>query len=261
MNSTRWLVNFFAATCLPTLAFAHDIDFHIPPSEPARAAIEKMAASGQREVEAFFHLRFNETIHMTVAPSRAEFDAAFPASWGMGKTECWMVAMGVADFLVMLSPSVWRAQACEHDPGDAQEIQRIVTHELVHVFHGQHNPSRDFTGADDIGWFIEGLAVLASGQLDRERLTKTVDAVKAGEMPKSLGNVWSGPNRYGRAGSLVQYLDVKYGRHMLVELLPIVKQSDLLARLGVSEGQLLHDWNVWLLSRFAETTYRSPSSK
>lgn len=219
------------------------------PSEPAQPAIKKMAATGQRGVEAFFQLRFPEAIHMTVAPSRAEFDAAFPSSWNMGKTECWMVAVGVADFLVMLSPAVWNSQACDHDPGNSTEVQRIVTHELVHVFHGQHNPSRDFTGAEDIGWFIEGLAVLASGQLDRERLSRTTDAVRAGDVPKTLGDTWSGPNRYGRAGSVVQYIDVKYGRRKLNELLPIVKQSELLARLDITEEKLLRDWKEWLLSK------------
>jgi len=208
-----------------------------------------MAAKGQRQVEAFFHTRFAEPIHLTVAPSRAEFDAAFPASWGMGKTECWMVAMGVADFLVILSPSVWKTAACDHNPGDATEVQRIVTHELVHVFHGQHNPSRDFTGAEEIGWFEEGLAVLASGQLDQERMSRLVDAVRAGDVPKSLADTWTGPNRYGRAGSVVQYLDVKYGRKTIVALLPMVKQSVMLVRLGVTEEQLLRDWKTWLLSR------------
>jgi len=237
------------AACLGRIACAHDIDLKVPSSDPVRAEIAKMAEKGQRQVEAFFHQRFTEVIHMTVVPHRAEFDAAFPASWGMGKTECWMVATGVADFLVMLSPSAWKQETCEHNPDDATEVQRIVTHELVHVFHGQHNPSRDFTGADDIGWFVEGLAVLASGQLDDARLSRTVDAVRAGDVPKALSEVWTGPNRYGRAGSLVQYLDVKLGRARLRELLRVVKQPELLANIGLTEQQLLRDWQAWLLSR------------
>jgi hypothetical protein len=244
--SRTWLL---AAASLARIAAAHDIDLKVPPADPTGAGIAKMLDKGQRQVEAFFHQRFREVVHVTVAPNRAEFDAAFPASWGMGKTECWMVATGVADFLVMLSPSVWKQQSCDHDPDDATEVQRIVTHELVHVFHGQHNPSRDFTGADDVGWFVEGLAVLASGQLDGARLKRTVDAARAGDSPKNLGDTWTGPNRYGRAGSLVQYIDTKYGRRALIELLPIMKQSDLLARLGLTEDQLLHDWQAWLLSK------------
>ena len=241
-----WRGSLVAITCLGSLARAHDIDFKAPPTDPDRAKIAKMLDAGQHQVETFFHQPFKEVIHVTLAPTRADFDAAFPAAWGMGKTECWMVATGVADFLVLLSPSVWKAQTCDHDPDDATEVQRIVTHELVHVFHGQHNPSRDFTGADEVGWFVEGLAVLASGQLDRERLQRTVDAVRAGDVPKTLNDSWSGPNRYGRAGSLVQYLDSTYGRTKLIELLPVTRQSELLQRLGITEARLLHDWQAWL---------------
>jgi hypothetical protein len=208
-----------------------------------------MATKGRRDVEAFFHLRFPEVIHLTVANNRTDFNKAFPAAWGMDKTECWMVGVGVADFLVLLSPSAWKQEACDHDAEDKTEVQRIVTHELVHVFHGQRNPSRDFTSAEDIGWFVEGLAVLVSGQLDAARLSKTADAVRAGDVPKSLSATWSGPHRYGRAGSMLQYLDVKYGRQMLIALLPVVKQSDLLARLGVTEEEFLQDWKAWLLTK------------
>lgn len=224
-----------AAACLGGLATAGDADY------------SKMIDKGQREVEAFFGSRFPEPIHLTIAPSRADFDKAFPASWGMGKTECWMVGVGVADFMVLLSPAAWKKEACEHNPDDATEVQRLVTHELVHVFHGQHNPTRDFTGAEEIGWFNEGLAVLASGQLDAERLSRTVDAVRSGDEPKTLGEMWTGKNKYGRAGSMVRYLDEKYGRKTLIALLPVVKQADLLARLGVTEDQLLRNWKAWLL--------------
>jgi hypothetical protein len=247
MNLYRSAVLLAAAASLGTLAAARDIDLQVSPSDPTRAEIAQMAVQGRRDVEGFFKARFPESIHMKVAPSRADFDKAMLASWGMGKTECWMVGVGVADFLVLLSPSAWKAEACDHNPNDTAEIQRIITHELVHVFHGQHNPTRDFTGADEIGWFAEGLAVLASGQLDGQKLSRTVDAVRAGEVPKSLSETWSGKHRYGRAGSLVQYLDVKYGRDTLIALLPVVKQSDLLARLGVTEQQLLQNWQAWLL--------------
>jgi hypothetical protein len=238
-----------AAVCLASVAAAHDIDLHVSPVDPRGAELAGIASRGQRQVEKFFHARFPEVVHLTVVNNRAEFNAAFPAAWGMNQTECWMVGVGVADFLVLLSPSAWQRDACDHDPGDPREVQRIVTHELVHVFHGQRNPSRDFTGADEVGWFVEGLAVLAAGQLDRQRLADTVDAVRAGDVPKTLNETWYGPQRYGRAGSVVRFLDEKYGRKMLVALLPVTKQSDLLRQLGVTEDQLLQDWRAWLLSR------------
>jgi hypothetical protein len=48
------------------------------------------------------------------------------------------------------------------------------------VYHGQFNPTRDFTGVDDLDWFIEGLAVFASGQLTKERLEQMAAAAAAG---------------------------------------------------------------------------------
>src|SRR6516165_2607432 len=78
-----------------------------------------------------------------------------------------MVASGVADRMVILSPRVWKTQAAEHDPADAEHLRDLIAHELVHVYHGQHNPRPDFDGMDDSGWFVEGLAVYVSGQLER----------------------------------------------------------------------------------------------
>ncbi|WP_181394611.1 hypothetical protein, partial [Staphylococcus pseudintermedius] len=78
---------------------------------------------------------------------------------------CWMVASGVADGVRMLSPRAWKTEACEHDAGDARHVEQLLAHELVHVFHGQHNPSPAFLAVTGIVWFVEGLATLASGQL------------------------------------------------------------------------------------------------
>jgi hypothetical protein len=145
--------------------------------------IEQMVAVGQKAVTHFFGSPFLEPVRLKVAPDRARFDAALPSDWGMPSSECWMVGVGVADFLLILSPKVWATQACEHDPNNLAATQRLVTHELTHVFHGQRNPTRDFDGADDIGWFIEGLGVLVSGQLDQEHQSDATEAIKAGRAP------------------------------------------------------------------------------
>ena len=42
--------------------------------------------------------------------------------------------------------------------------------EMTHVFHGHYNASPDFSDTDRIDWFVEGLAVYASGQCDAARL-------------------------------------------------------------------------------------------
>jgi hypothetical protein len=221
------------------------VDFTAAPDDPSRAQVEPMLREAVPVVEAFFGQPFAEPVHFVLARDRAAFDAAFPATWQMGATQCWMVGVGVADFLVLLSPDVWASQACDH-AGSADEVRGIITHELVHTYHGQRNPSRDFTGAEDAAWFVEGLAVLASGQLTDERLAGVRDAVRRGEGPTALDAVWAGRAKYGQAGSLVRFVDETWGRARLNELLAARNAGELLAGLGTTEADLIRDWRSWL---------------
>lgn len=209
-------------------------------------ALRPRLEAGRRAVEAYFGAPFPERVSVTVAPDRAEFTAVLKAEWGVSETQCWMVGTGVADFLVLLSPRDWPAEACEHDPADSQHVQDIVTHELTHVYHGQRNPTRDFDGADEVGWFAEGLAVLVAGQLGRGRLSDPREAVRAGAAPTRLADAWSGRYRYGVSGSLVRYIEATWGRDAVRDLLPVTTQAQLLARLGVTEQELLDRWKTWV---------------
>ena len=221
---------------------------HAASTDPAAAEVTRMTAVGKSTIERFFGHPFSEPIRLTIAPDRAAFDAALPPAWGMGNSQCWMVGVGVADFLVVLSPTAWPKQSCEHDPRNVADTQRLISHELTHVYHGQHNPTRDFTGADDIGWFVEGLAVVVSGQLDNEHQTDAAQAIQAGAAPTALATAWSGRYRYGVSGSLVRYIDVTYGRHMLVALLAAKTQGEILGQLGATEPQLLDRWKAWVVA-------------
>ena len=90
--------------------------------------------------------------------------------------------MGVADRFELLSPAVWKSQACEHDGRDLQHVQDIVTHELTHVFHGQHNPTRDFTGMDGEARTNQGMlgvAWIGNGESLFVKLVGAKDVVHA----------------------------------------------------------------------------------
>ena len=152
-----------------------------------------------------------------------------------------------SDFLLYLSPAAWAKEACEHDPNDAQHVLDIAVHELTHVYHGQLNPTRDFTGSEEIGWFVEGLAVVVAGQLDRDRYSDLVDAIYDGAVSDRLQSIWSGQHRYAVAGSITDYIDKTYGRDVLYDLMRVTTEADFLGRLDISERQLLDAWRAWVL--------------
>jgi len=207
--------------------------------------MQPVVADAQRHVEKFFGARFAEPYEVRVLGSRAELDDFTRQRWGMEKTECWMVAMGVSSLMVVLSPYKWPAEACEHEATDAH-IREIVTHEMVHVFHGQHNPSHEFNGTDEIGWFIEGLATHVAGQLDENRLARLRRAVSEGRFPGRLVDVWSGEDRYGLSGSLVRFIEHRWGRAKLRDLLGATTNAQILESLALTEKALLDSWRASL---------------
>lgn len=223
------------------------IEWIIPAEEAAFGAqLKSYVSDGQSTVKSFFGEDFPERFTVRVAASRAAFDDFFRTKWNIPKTECWWVAAGVADTFIILSPSVWRKEACEHNPDDADHVKGIVAHEIVHVFHGQHNPGME--ELEEIGWFIEGLAVYVSGQLDGQHGSAARKAIEPGAAPITLATAWSGPHRYGVSGSLVKYIDVKFGRSVTKELLTARTQDAVLKRLGLTEDELLAAWRAFVMA-------------
>ncbi len=208
------------------------------------AALQPDLVAGIARVEQFFGGSFPREFVVEVCPNRAKFDEYFQRRWNMPKTSRWMVASGVADRLVILSPRVWKTEAVEHDPADAKHIRELVAHELVHVYHGQNNPRPDFEGMDEMGWFVEGLAVVVSGQLDNAHRTAAADAIKAGKAPQNLADAWSGRFRYGVCGSMVRFVDMRFGRKMVIKLLATTSNAEALGMLGMSEVDFLEQWRA-----------------
>jgi hypothetical protein len=202
--------------------------------------------SGRERIEEFFGHPFEKSFDVEIFPTRSKLDEYFKKRWQLPKTERWMVALGVADKLTILTPRVWTTQATEHDPKDPIHIRELVAHELVHVYHGQHNPAGDFEGMDDLGWFVEGLAVYVSGQLERGHKDAAHEAISKGKAPTQLATAWSGPYRYGVAGSMVRFIDKRYGRQMLLRLLAETKPDKLLNHLNLSEKDFLLAWRSFV---------------
>ena len=157
-----------------------------------------------------------------------------------------MVASGVATKLDMISPKLWDNQSCEHIYSETIKTQQLITHELVHIYQGQLNISPDFSAAEGIDWFVEGLATYASGQCDSSVINRVKKAISENKIPKSLDDFWTGNLRYGLSGTVVKYIDYKYGREKLKELLPFNKKSAILLALKTSETDLLVEWKKYI---------------
>lgn len=216
--------------------------------EPHKQEIINLIENGMTEVRRFFKVGFNNRFDVYIHPDRHSLDSAWQKDWGMPgfHSECWMVASGVATRLDMLSPAHWETQACEHKYADSVKTQRLITHELVHVFHGQHNASPDFSSTEGIDWFVEGLATFASGQCDQARLAEVKKAVAEDKIPAGLDDFWTGRMKYGLSGSMVLYIDKKYGRSKLKEMLRYNTKTALLTALKVTETALLEGWKEFI---------------
>jgi hypothetical protein len=211
---------------------------------------KKFLETGQRAVQDFFKSNYRNSFNVYIHPDRHSLDSAWQSDWKMPdfKSECWMVASGIAAKLDIISPKRWETEACEHVYSQADKTQQLITHELVHVYHGQLNASPDFSNVEGMDWFVEGLATYASGQCDSLRIAQVKEAIAENKIPNTLNDFWTGKFKYGLSGSVVMFIDAKYGRNVLADLLIYNKKSDLLAALKISESELISEWKTYLHS-------------
>ncbi|MDB5226596.1 MAG: hypothetical protein JWN78_789 [Bacteroidota bacterium] len=209
---------------------------------------KKLIKNGVKSVKSFFHEPYKKEFSVFIYPNRHSLDSTWQKEWNMPdfKSECWMVASGVADKLDMISPKKWDKEACEHIYTDKIKTQRLITHELFHVYHGQLNVSPDFSDVTGIDWFVEGLATYASGQCDTSRIREIKKAIADKIVPMDLGKFWTGKLKYGLSGSVVMYIDHKYGRNKLKELLKYNKNTEILSSLNITESELLIGWKKFM---------------
>jgi hypothetical protein len=209
----------------------------------------KLINEGRKTVQSFFKNSYKNDFEVFIHPNRHSLDSTWQKDWNMPdfKSECWMVASGVAARMDMISPKLWNSEACEHDYSNSLKTQQLITHELVHVYHGQLNPSPDFSNVTGIDWFVEGLATYASGQCDSVRMSEVKKAIEENNVPPGLDQFWTGKLKYGLSGSLVMFVDEKYGRAKLTELLKTDNLPVLLLSLNTDEAELIDSWKTNIL--------------
>ncbi len=213
------------------------------------AAYIQLVSEGVNSVRQFFGSEFKAHFQIYVHPDRSSLDSTWQHDWKLPgfRSECWMVASGVAQRLDILSPVTWDTASCEHSYRNYSKTLQLIAHECVHVFHGQWNPSPDFSEVEGIDWFVEGLAVYASGQLDSARIAPVLAALRENMIPMQLDQFWSGKLKYGLSGSLVKFLAIRYGKETLFRLLQFKNRQEILAELNTSELILLESWKNWML--------------
>jgi len=206
--------------------------------------IDDELQSGFKHIVDFFHHSFINKFDVYIFPGRTLMDKQWQKDWGDSafQSQCWMIASGVGHRLDILSPNAWEKEACDHNANDSIEIRQVIWHELVHVFHGQYNPDHSFNYIEKLDWLVEGVATFVSGQLDAKRLQRIKQIISEDKAPLSLDSFWKGQEKYGLSGSMVAYIDNKYGRNKLFELLKLTNKAAALKSLGISEIQLLADW-------------------
>lgn len=207
---------------------------------------------GIKSVESFFNSPFQKPFEIVIHPDRSSLDAAWQKQFNLPefKSECWMVASGDAFKLDMISPMLWETESCEHHFTDMEKTQKLITHELVHVFHGQWNKSPDFSETSGMDWFVEGMAAYVSGQCDEGRMSQVRTALEQHKLPEELANFWTGQFKYGLSGSMIMYLDTIYGKQRLLDLLKINCLKDLLAELDTTESVILFGWTQFMNGHF-----------
>lgn len=207
-------------------------------------SIASYLQTGIDHVSKFYGHSFLQKFDVYVFPDRNELNKQWQKDWGDPgfQSECWMVASGVAHRLDILSPAVWKNETCDHNANDPVEVRQIIWHELTHVFHGQYNPDHTFSHIENLDWLAEGIATYVSGQLDDRRLQRVKQLVPENKTPSTLDDFWKGREKYGLSGSIVAFIDKKFGREKLFELLTLISKQDVLKSLSLTEDELLKEW-------------------
>ena len=218
--------------------------YYTPGDEPIFNSIKHYLHSGVESVNNFFGHAFVRKFDVYIFPNRISLDRQWQTDWNDPgfKSQCWMIASGVAHRLDLLSPRTWNKEACDHNADDTMEIRQVTWHELVHVFHGQQNPDHTFSYVEKLDWLVEGVATYVSGQLTEKRLQRIKQMIAENKTPSTLDDFWKGSDRYGLSGSIVAYIDKTYDRKKLFELLRVTNKQDALQLIGITEKQLITDW-------------------
>jgi hypothetical protein len=201
-------------------------------------------SDGEDLATRFFAVGPLQPFTIAIYPDRSSLTDHWRAAWQFPsfQAQCWMIAAAWATELDLLSPRVWQRDACGHDAGNQAHIRNVLAHEVVHILHAQRGQHPTLGSLQNVQWFFEGLAVYVSGMLDVDYAGAAAARLNAGFAPLTLADVWNDQANYPLSGSIVRYIDRRFGRAALRDLLDAGSTATILARLGIGEAELLSAW-------------------
>lgn len=217
--------------------------------EPRIAELKSAAVAGVANAEGFTGMTFPSGFAMHVYPTRLSLTTYWRIAWNDPALvpQCWMIASSNRESIALLSPRIWTSENCGHDGNSAAYVARVIAHETIHILQAKNNPAPDINAVQQTKWLNEGAAVLGSGQFDDGQVQVVRQLVLSGYVPASLAVIWTGQQGYAVAGSVTKYIDARWGRAVLRQILTKSSNADILAVLGVSESDLINAWKQSVL--------------
>ncbi len=204
----------------------------------------RYAARAVQRNQQFFARQYTRAPLLRVYAQRDSFVAQMRSVFAIAQLPCWMIGAGTASEVTLLTPRVWETQACSNS-ADSVNVDRVITHELVHVLHRQLAPTQQL-GA--LQWLLEGVAFLAAGQYTSSARAATIQQLRSGFELSQLESAWSSPNGYALSASMVDHIDRTRGRALLTGLLSLGSEAAVLGALQLTEAEFLQQWRADLLA-------------
>jgi hypothetical protein len=167
---------------------------------------EKYADQAIKKLESFYNISVPK-INIELIYSRKDFNAKLGC-----ETPDWLVGCAAKGGICIFSPSVIEKES-NHKK---QEIKKLLTHEICHIFNGKINK-------DSLRWINEGIALfLAKQEKNKEISEKESDFFFNNFFDKNIElEIFAKNNGYKISYWAVRTIAKKFGNKKLLELIKI----------------------------------------
>lgn len=210
------------------------------------------AVSAVRSVLRYFGLKLEfPLINLFIVPSRKEYDR-FVAHLTRVPTDKWRLGQPQGHDFYLISPNSYPADVSANyldseGACDRGMYKSFIKHEIVHMVEELISPM----GAMELRpqWWGDGLAVYITGQY-RDRITSKCMKrdLAAGKIP-GIDGLKGGP-AYIWGWSLVRYIEKRFGRKKILEILQTTCEQDIPGLLKLGKKALERDWQKSLKAKF-----------